>query len=305
MKLIFAGTPANAARSLRTLAAKHDVALVITREDAPIGRKREVTPSPVAQVAAELGLTTLKRNRLSAEDAGLISKLEASVAVVVAYGALIPKSLLEILPWWNLHFSTLPNWRGATPLQHSMLWGGEGAGITLFELEAGLDTGPILALRPMKIDFDKTCGELLDEFTDLGSDMILKALDERPTPNAQSGEASLAPKISREQARLDLSLSADQLAWKVMALNPEPMAWCELEGNPIRILRASSLGATNWNSLDGHAPTPGLVRLSENRVLVECGNGTRLELKELQPAGKKVMAALDWYRGLNREIELD
>ncbi len=305
MKLIFAGTPSNAALALELLAAKHEVVMVITREDAPVGRKRELTPSAVALKAAELGISTVKRNKLTASEIEMIRESGAERAIVVAYGALIPQVLLYVLPWWNLHFSLLPSWRGATPLQHSMLAGGSGAGISLFELEAGLDTGPILASHPSEIDYSRTCGELLEDFTRSGAAMILEALKTLPTPTPQQGEASLAPKIGRDQARLDVTSTADQLAWKVMGLNPEPGAWAEMDGTPLRILRATSLGGTDWDAVDGESASPGRVSLQGGKVLLHCAEGTRLELKEVQPAGKKVMPATDWYRGLNKEIRLD
>lgn len=305
MKLIFAGTPANAAMALKALSAKHEIVLVVTREDAPVGRKRELTPSAVAAMAVELGLPILKRNRLVEGDVQTLKEVGADRAIVVAYGALIPQSVLDVLPWWNLHFSLLPAWRGATPLQHSMMTGGVGSGITLFELEAGLDTGPIVASSPMEIDFNKTCGELLEIFTLAGTAMTIDALERSPTSTPQQGEVTLAPKITRETARLDLTASADSLAWKVMALNPEPMAWAEIAGTPIRILRAVSLGSTDWDALDKVSSTIGSLSLQSGKVLVQCGGGTRLELKEVQPAGKKAMSAADWYRGLNKETKLD
>ena len=305
MRLIFAGTPANAAQALSLLAKSHEIALVITREDAVSGRKQELKPSAVAETATELGIPILKRNRLTADEIKDIRSSGAEVAIVVAYGALVPKVLLEEIPWWNLHFSVLPQWRGATPLQHSMLSGGSGAGVTLFELEAGLDTGPIIASESIEIDFSRTCGELLTDFTSRGVEMTLEALSSRPTPIAQSGESSYAPKIARSQARLDLSEVASSLHCKVMALNPEPMAWLELEGTPIRILRTASLGDTNWDSLDQVESKPGAVTSGAGKIWLHCAEGTKLELLEVQPAGKKPMFAADWYRGLNREVHLD
>jgi len=305
MKLIFAGTPANAALALELVAQHHEIVLVITREDAAVGRKRELAPSAVALKASELGISTLKRNRLTSSDIDEIGSIGAERAIVVAYGALIPQVLLDVLPWWNLHFSLLPSWRGATPLQHSMLSGGQGAGITLFELEAGLDTGPILAAQAREIDYERTCGEQLEDFTRAGSALILETLKTLPTANAQQGEVTLAPKIGRDQARLNVNSAADALAWKVMALNPEPGAWAELDGNPVRILRASSLGSTDWDAVDDEKFAPGRVSHQSGKVLLHCAEGTRLELKEVQPAGKKVMPATDWYRGLNKEIRLD
>ncbi len=305
MKLIFAGTPDIAADALRELALQHEVVLAITREDAPVGRKRVVTPSPVAVVAQQQGIKVLKRNRLTEEDLPAIRNSGAELAIVIAYGALIPGPALDLVPWWNLHFSLLPKWRGAAPLQYSIMHLGEGAGITLFELEAGLDTGPIIASQSMQIDPAKTYGEHLDIFASAGLKLIENSIREMPVARVQSGEPSLAPKLDRVVAKLDFSQPSQLVSAKIMALNPEPVAFGLLDGEPFRILRANSLGSTNWAELDGLTPRPGRVIQSSNRVLVECGGGSRIELQIVQPAGKKAMAAGDWFRGLNKEVILE
>ncbi|MEY4990327.1 MAG: hypothetical protein RIS08_553 [Actinomycetota bacterium] len=305
MKLIFAGTPDIAAVAMRELAREHEIVLAITREDAPVGRKRVLTPSPVAIAAAELGIEVLKRNRITEFDLPELKRSNAELAIVIAYGALIPKFALQLLPWWNLHFSLLPKWRGAAPLQFSILNLGDGAGISLFELEEGLDTGPIVASRPMVIDASKTYGEHLESFTAAGVKLIGEALKSAPVASAQVGEPTFAPKIDRAFAKLNFNQTAQVVSAKVMALNPEPVAYGMLDGQPFRILRAVSLGNTNWVELDQLAPLPGRVTQSGGRVLAECGDGTRIELLEVQPAGKKAMAAGDWYRGLNKEVVLD
>ncbi len=305
MKLIFAGTPDIAATAMRELAREHEIVLAITREDAPVGRKRVLTPSPVAMVAAELGIEVLKRNRITESDLTALKQSGAELAIVIAYGALIPKVALDLMPWWNLHFSLLPKWRGAAPLQFSIMNLGDGAGISLFELEEGLDTGPLIASRPMSIDPTKTYGEHLESFTASGINLILDALESKPSPCAQVGEPTLAPKIDRAFAKLDFTKTAQLVSAKVMALNPEPVAFCYLQGEPFRVLRAISLGSTNWAQLDQLTPKPGRVLQNGGRVFAECGDGTRIELIEVQPAGKKAMAAGDWYRGLNKEVVLD
>lgn len=302
MRLIFAGTPAIAAQALKGLSREHEIALVITREDAPVGRKRIVTPSPVAQLANELGLPVLKTSRVGSE-LDQIVKADADLAVVVAYGALIPRAALEILSWWNLHFSLLPSWRGATPLQHSMIHA-HGAGISVFELEEGLDTGPVIAQLPMEFAASETAGEALVRFTNAGIALVLGALRDKPTPSPQRGEVSLAPKISRDQARIDFGGSAEVVAGTINALNPEPTAWALHADQPIKLLRAKSLGGVDWSGFD-QSREPGELWLSENRVLLECGGGTRLELFELQPAGKKPMSAIDFIRGQQRKVVLD
>jgi methionyl-tRNA formyltransferase len=305
MKLIFVGTPPNAAIALERLSKAHEIVLVVTRNDAEVGRKRELTASAVATKANELGLRVLKSNRLTAEHEQEIRAAGADLAIVVAYGALIPVGLLEVLPWWNLHFSLLPQWRGATPLQHSMLSGGVGSGVSLFRLDKGMDTGPLIAQRSVEINFEKTCGELLEEFTVLGVDLILKSLEDPLVESIQTGEATLAPKISRTDSRLDWRRSANELMWQIMALNPEPGAWCEHEDSPLKILRARSLGSTDWNALGGVTLQPGTLEVKDGRVQVACGEGSRLELVEVQPAGKKPMSAMDWARGAAMVVSLD
>jgi methionyl-tRNA formyltransferase len=302
MRLIFAGTPPIAALALRRISAEHEVSLVITREDAPVGRKRVITPSPVASVAAELGIKTLKTNKIS-NDLEIIKDARADIAIVVAYGALIPKPALDVLPWWNMHYSLLPAWRGATPLQHSMMHA-TGIGITVFKLEEGLDTGPIIAKQAMEFMPQETAGEALVRFTEVGVKLLANAIADPPVAERQKGEVSFAPKISRQQARLNFNEEADLLARKINALNPEPAAWANFQDQPVKLLRAKGLGSVDWKSIDDLGK-PGSVWLSENRVLVGCGKGTRFELLEVQPAGKKPMSARDFLRGQPQGVVLD
>ena len=302
MRLIFAGTPAIAAQALKHLHRIHEVTLVITREDAPVGRKKVLTPSPVAQVAEELGISVLKTSKV-AEVLEEISSADAELAIVVAYGALIPKSALGLLPWWNIHYSLLPAWRGATPLQHSMIHD-TGAGISIFQLELGLDTGPVLAAKPMEFLPQETASEALTRFTADASDLLIETLATKPEAKIQEGEVSLAPKITRAQARVDFTMTADQITRWINALNPEPTAWVELAGNPVKLLRAKSLGGVDWRAIDANGE-PGALWLEEQRVLLGCGNGTRLELMELQPAGKTSMTALEFMRGQNGVVKFD
>ena len=297
MKLIFAGTPQNSALSLELIAEHHEIVLVITRPDAEVGRKRVLTPSPVALKAQELGIEVIKTTKFTAEINQQISNSEAEIGVVVAFGAIIPASTLQLLPWWNLHFSLLPKWRGATPLQHSILHNGDGAGVSVFEIEKGLDTGRILASKPIELLANETTSDALPRFTTIGTELLLSALNELPAGVEQTGEISLAPKFDREAARLNWAKTSAELASQIRAMNPEPMAWCILEDQPFRILRATVANPEQ----DGHEL--GLVS-GKARVQVSCGGNTSLELIEIQPAGKKPMAAIDWYRGLNKEVKL-
>lgn len=302
MRLIFAGTPKIAADALGQLSNHHDIALVITRNDSFVGRKKVLTPSAVAQKATELGLPVLKANKITQHELAAIADAKAELGIVVAFGSLLPQAALVEIDWWNLHFSLLPKWRGATPLQHSMM-NSDGIGISIFVLEKGMDTGPIIAQQAMTLEQSETAGEALERFTAFGTTMMLESLTSRPAGTAQLGEPSLAPKILRAQARIDLQQSAAKIAALVNALNPEPMAWAEISGHSLSILRAQLLE-------QGQLPSEpkisvGEVRESERRVVLGCGQDTYLELLEVQPAGKKAMSARDWFRGQTQLVRLD
>ena len=303
MRLIFAGTPEVAAIALQELATKHEIALVITRHDAPVGRKRVLTPSPVAEVADRLGIETMKTNQLSEEEIARIKGENADLGVVVAFGALLPREALDALEWWNLHFSLLPKWRGATPLQHSIIHG-EGQGLTVFRLDEGMDTGDVVGALPMDFGPEQTSAELMPLLANDGAKLILELLKKRPAATAQLGEATFAPKFSRADAKLSFEESAEVNARLIMALNPEPVAWTEAGDESIRILRAKAVGSIDWSSLEEKESAIGSVELSGGKVLVTCGGGTRLQLEMVQPAGKKAMSALDWFRGLQTGIVL-
>ncbi len=300
MRIIFAGTPENAALGLELIAQHHDIALVITRPDAEIGRKRILTPSPVAQKAVELGLPVLKAKRIAEAELEQIRNSHAEIALVIAFGSLIPQNALDVLPWWNIHFSLLPLWRGASPLQQSILSGGVGAGVSLFQLDAGMDTGPILAQLPIELGQNETTAAALPRFTAVGVELFNRVALEPIQACVQVGEPSHAPKLDRGSARLNLHHNAIEVHRAVMAFNPEPMAWCELNGVAIRLLDSRSMGASSWVSDNLQ---PGRVTKSGERVLLECGAGSQLELTRVQPAGKQPMAATDWFRGLGGEVQ--
>jgi methionyl-tRNA formyltransferase len=301
MKIIFAGTPENAAQALEMVSKNHEVVLVITRPDAEFGRKRILTPSPVAVKAEELGLPVLKVNRIKDNELNQIRAAGAELALVVAFGSLIPQAALDELSWWNIHFSLLPKWRGASPLQQSILSGGDGAGVTLFELDAGMDTGAVIASEPITPGENETTAAALERFTIAGVNLFEQHAGKHFTLTPQSGEATFAPKLNRGIARLDLGENALNVHRAVMAFNPEPMAWCELDGNPIRILESRALGSSSWST---EKPSRGRVSKSAEKILLECSDGSQLELVTVQPAGKQAMAASDWFRGLGGEVHL-
>jgi len=301
MRVIFAGTPPIAAQALTELARFHEVCLVVTRPDAPYGRKRLLTPSAVAIKAAELNIPVLKTNKIAATELEQIVAANAELSIVVAFGSIIPQAALNIMPWWNLHFSLLPKWRGATPLQYSMIEQ-TGIGITVFEIERELDSGPLIAQLAMTIEPDEIAGEALERFTEAGMSMVLKALDERPEPIKQQGDFSLAPKIDRSQARISLGTSAEKLAAFINALNPEPGAWAEIDGQAVKLMRAKPMGRGVLPV--SNLAAAGKISLVEGKALLEVEDGSQLELIEVQPAGKQIMKAADWLRGQGNEVQI-
>lgn len=302
MRLIFAGTPEVASRALELIADKHEVTLVLTRPDAPIGRKRITTPSPVASKAEKLGLNVHKTNKIDEEALNAIRQSNADKAVIVAYGAMIPQAALSALPWWNLHFSVLPEWRGATPLQHSMMHD-TGIGISVFEIDSGLDTGPLISQLPLSFLENETAGEALIRFTEEGSNLLIRSLEENPQPMIQEGSSSLAPKITRLDAKINFEENAADLIRFIRAANPEPMAWAIQNGEPIRIIFASA----TTSSLDsGKLRGVGeIYKSDDNEIVVQCGDKSSLRLELVQPAGKRETVATDWWNGLKGTAKFD
>ena len=298
MKLLFVGSPAVAATVLREIAKKHQVQLVITRTDSPVGRDRKLQQTPVADVAQELNIQLLKTDRITAETIDAIRNSNVERALVVAYGSLIPQAALDLMPWWNLHFSLLPLWRGATPLQHSLI-SATGQGLSIFELDAGMDTGPLVKQKAIDLPNDIPAGELLIELAQEGAYLLLEALSASPKSTPQTGSSTLAPKISRHEARIDFTKTAAELQRMIFALNPEPMTWTIAGDTELRVLRAKALGTVDWSSLSTTEGLSGQLERRKNQVLVYCGGGSLLELLEVQPAGKKPMRGIDWARGFS------
>lgn len=303
--IVFAGTPANAAATLRSLVEQgFRIELVITRPDAPVGRKRVLTQSPVAQAASELGFKLLKANRISDSEIDAIKSSGAELGVVVAFGALLKRDALDAVPlgWFNLHYSILPRWRGAAPVQRSILEGDRETGVTLFKLDEGMDTGPIVTVAKTVIDAGENAADLLARLTKLGCTVLSEALPAiqagiAPLTN-QSGEATLAPKIVREEARIDWSKPARSLEWLIRGCNPEPGAFTELSGHPFKIHEAVAIADPTAKL------APGTIQAKDNRVLVGTGDGVLL-LKSVQPASKRAMPASEWARGISVETRFN
>jgi methionyl-tRNA formyltransferase len=298
MRVIFAGTPLNAATTLIALKKSGvEIVCVLTRTDAPLGRKKVLTQSPVAEAAQALGIPVVKANQVDGHTLGELQSFNADLGVVVAYGAFLNETALKSLPkgWINLHYSLLPALRGAAPVQHALLQGLKSTGVTAFQLDKGMDTGPILLQAPTVIEIGENAGRLLNRLTDLGITVLLELLPSiaagiaKTVPQDES-KATFAPKINRSQAQIDWNQSAEEIQRMVLAMNPEPMAWTTLGEDSFRILDASAYHGAIFEA------SKGTVRLVDGKVLIACDNGG-LQLNSVQPSGKTEMKASDWFRG--------
>ncbi len=297
MRVLFAGTPAAAVPSLRALAASsHQVVAVLTRPDAPAGRGRTPTPSAVRLVADELGLEVLTPPRLRDEAfRSRLTGLAPDAAAVVAYGALVPADLLAAVPhgWVNLHFSLLPAWRGAAPVQRAIIAGDEVTGATTFRLEEGLDTGPVYGLLTETVRARDTAGDLLGRLAEAGSGLLVRTLDGiedgslTAVPQPPDG-VSLAPKLTPEDARVRWAHPAMAVDRLIRGCTPDPGAWTTLPDG-------TRLGLGPVRLTDERLPA-GAVAAGKREVLV--GTATQaVLLSEVTPQGRRPMAAADWARG--------
>ena len=294
MRLVFAGTPEAAVASLDALvASSHEVVAVVTRPDAPAGRGRKLTASPVAQRATELGIEVLKpAHPRDPEFQDQLRELAPDVCPVVAYGALLPQSALDIPThgWVNLHFSLLPRWRGAAPVQRAIMAGDPEIGTACFDIVRELDAGDVYLMESFPMP-DATAGELLASLAESGARQLVAAVDliaagVAPTPQPGDG-VTVAPKITVEEARLDFGRDASALRNQIMGCSPDPGAWCELDGQRFKVYRA--------RVADPLPLSPGQLSATKRQVFVGTGDGT-LELLEVQAPGKRRMPAIDWAR---------
>jgi methionyl-tRNA formyltransferase len=300
VRLLFAGTPEAAVPSLRALidSPRHEVAAVLTRPDARAGRGRSVTRSPVGQLADQAGLPVFSPRRPSDPDfVDHLIGLGVDCAPVVAYGALLrpPVLLIPRLGWINLHFSLLPAWRGAAPVQHAVLHGDEISGASVFQLEAGLDTGPVFGTVVEGIRPRDTAGDLLGRLAIEGAELLVRVLDAievgavDAVPQINDG-ISLAPKLTVDDARVEFTHPAIAVDRRIRACTPAPGAWSFWRGERVK------LGPVRIAAEPDRQLAPGAVRVDSGAVLV--GTATRpVALGWIQPAGRTPMAALDWARG--------
>jgi methionyl-tRNA formyltransferase len=298
LRLLFAGTPAPALPSLEALlASRHEVAAVLTRPDARAGRGRGASRSPVAERADAAGLPVLQpRSPRDPEFLERLADLAVDCVPVVAYGALVPQAALDIprRGWVNLHFSLLPAWRGAAPVQHAIMAGDEVTGASTFLLEAGLDTGPVYGMLTETIGPRDTAGDLLARLAVSGARLLVATLDGVedgtlvPEPQRADG-ISLAPRIGTADARVDWSLPPHVVDRRVRGVTPAPGAWTTWRGERLRLGPvAPEPSATDLAA--------GEVSLDRDGVLVGTHGGA-VRLGEVQPAGKRMVPAADWARG--------
>lgn len=298
MRVVFAGTPEPAVPSLQALLdSHHDVIAVVTRPDAPSGRGRTLTASPIAELAARHGIETLKPAKPSdPEFVARLSELAPDCCPVVAYGALIPQSVLDIprIGWINLHFSLLPAWRGAAPVQHAIKAGDEITGATTFLLEAGMDTGPVFGHITDAIGPHDTSGDLLQRLSVTGAELLVRTLDGIESgelvavPQVEEG-VSLAPKVLVDDAKVDWTHPALAIDRLIRSCTPAPGAWTTFRDERLK------LGAVTLEA-EVTDLAPGQLRVSKQAVLVGTGS-CAVALGQVQPIGKKPMGWKDWVNG--------
>jgi methionyl-tRNA formyltransferase len=304
MRLVFAGTPDTAVPSLDALLkSRHEVVAVITRPDAKAGRGLKVAQSAIAQRAAEVGIEILRPARLSDDEfLGRLREIAPDCCPVTAYGAIIPQVALDIPArgWINLHFSVLPAWRGAAPVQHAILHGDDITGATTFQIVRELDAGPTYGSLTESIRPGDTAGDLLERLSIAGAELLVLTLDgieagELEARQQPADGVSLAPKITPADARINWGNPAAAVDRQIRACTPEPGAWTELDGVRVKLWPVALTGPGGG----GDGPlAPGELRALRDRILAGTGT-TAVELADVQADGKRKMSAADWVRGLH------
>ncbi len=302
LRVVFAGSPAAAVPSLLAIARSgHDIAAVITREDALLGRKRIRTPTPVARAAEQLDIPVIAANSLAGEPTERILRLQPDLGVIVAYGGLVREPLLSApeLGWINLHFSVLPRWRGAAPVQRAIIAGDDVTGASVFQLVEELDAGPILGTMTQAIGRNETAGHLLESLSVSGAELLVGVMDALGTGTAraseQSGDVTFAPKLTIEDGRVDWAGTAATVHNRIRGVTPEPGAFTIVDGDRLKIIDAA-------RARDTPRLTVGRISADGKRVFVGTASEP-IELLTVQPAGKRPMPAADWWRGRRSDAE--
>ena len=294
MKLIFAGTPEFAAQALSAIvAAGHEVALVLTQPDRPAGRGMTLQPSAVKKVALERGIEVFQPLTLKNEEAqAKIAAIAAEVMVVAAYGLILPQAVLDLPRFGciNIHASLLPRWRGAAPIQRALLAGDAATGVCIMQMEAGLDTGPVLLRGVFPITASDTTATLHDRLAELGAGLIVEALGRLPLPAApQAAEGvTYAQKIEKAEALIDWTKSAAEVDRRVRAFNPFPGAQAQFDGQTVKLWQAAPA--------DGDGEPGTVLAIDRKRIVVACGEGA-LAVCELQKAGGKRLPVQQFLAG--------
>ena len=289
MKIIFAGTPEFAASALAALLDEHEVIAVLTQPDRPAGRGMQLSASPVKQLALQHGITVLQPVSLKGEEVQQqIAALNADVMVVAAYGLILPKAVLEMPRFGclNIHASLLPRWRGAAPIQRAILAGDSETGITIMQMEAGLDTGPMLLAEALPIGPMDTAATLHNHLAEIGARLVLRALAENPLPRPQPEDGvTYAPKLTREDGRIDWTQSATAIDRRIRAFEPWPGTFSTLDRETLKILSATPAKGSGL---------PGTVL--DAKLTIACGTGA-IRLIRVQLPGRQAMDADALLRG--------
>lgn len=297
MRVIFMGTPDFSVPALRAIAAEHEVVAVYSQPPRAAGRGQKPRPSPVHKAAEELGLPVRTPERLkSPEDQAEFAALQADVAVVVAYGLILPQPVLDAprLGCLNIHASILPRWRGAAPIHRAIMAGDAETGVAIMQMEAGLDTGPVLAEARTPIGAEETTADLHDRLSEMGAALITETLARLPlnaVPQAEAG-VTYAAKIDKAEARIDWNRPASEVDRQIRGLSPFPGAWCMAGGERLKLLRSRVVAGQG---------VPGQVLAG---LAVACGDGA-VEVLELQREGKRPMPTAEALRGLTLPERLD
>jgi methionyl-tRNA formyltransferase len=300
LRVAFAGTPEFALPALTALRKHHEIVGVLTQPDRPSGRGRRLTSSPVKDAAIAAGLPlaqplTLKDDAVRAQ----LASWRPEVLVVVAYGLLVPPAVLSLprLGCINIHASLLPRWRGAAPVERAILAGDESTGVSIMQLEAGLDTGPLLLTRRIPISRAHTGGSLRVELAAIGADALLEALSGVTTgtliahPQAEQG-ATYAPRIEKAEARIDFGRDALEIERQVRAFNPQPVAETRLDGEQLRIFAATALEEFRGELAPKNTDPGAIISVQDGSMIVRCGRG-RLAVTEVQRPGRRPVSVRD------------
>ena len=312
MKIVFAGTPEFAVPTLEALHREGlDIAMVVTQPDRPRGRGLKLTPPAVKVAAERLGLPVTQPETVRGE-AGqeLLDTHKPDAVVIVAYGEIIPADLLSIprFGWVNLHASLLPKYRGAAPIQWAIIRGESVTGVSTMQVEAGLDTGPVYRMAEVRIEPDDTAQTLGEKLSSAGAALMVQTLELigagkiEPVPQ-EDGQASKAPMLKKEHGRIDWSKPASEIHNLIRGVTPWPVAFTAFRGERLRIRRARCMDMDTDPSLELKSGGPGILRVvkekRDSRVIVGCGDGSCLELLEVQPAGKRALSARDFANGVH------